>query len=196
MFASRFTAFIDACALAGALKRIRLLTLAEAEFFRVRWSEPVLQETERTTAEILTGKGVADATTHAMRARAKMEAAFAEATVTGFADLLVPGEGLPDQNDAHVLAAAIKTRASVVVTDNLKDFPVKILPPLDLEARSTDASLADTIALDPGRATAAVRTMRLRFKRPEKHAEALLVDMGAAGRVETVDVLRPYAAVL
>ncbi|MET7244264.1 PIN domain-containing protein [Methylobacterium sp. EM32] len=196
MFASRFTAFIDACALAGALKRNLLLTLAEAEFFRVRWSEPVLTETERAIAEILSGKGVPDADAHAMRARANMEAAFEEAMVTGFTDLLIHGEKLPDKDDAHVLAAAIKTRASVIVTDNLKDFPAEILLPLDLEARSTDAFLADTIALDMGRATAAIRTMRLRFKRPEKHPEALLVDMDAAGLVETVDVLRPYAAVL
>lgn len=39
MFANRFTALIDACALAGALKRNLLLTLAEAEFFRLRWSD-------------------------------------------------------------------------------------------------------------------------------------------------------------
>ncbi|MGE7415109.1 PIN domain-containing protein [Methylobacterium tarhaniae] len=196
MFASRFTAFIDACALAGALKRNLLLTLAEAEFFRVRWSEPVLMETERAIAEILSCKGVADAAAHGARARAAMETAFAEAAVTGFADFLIHGAGLPDKNDAHVLAAAVKTRASVIVTDNLKDFPAEILLPLDLEARSTDAFLADTIALDTGRAAAAIRTMRLRLKRPEKHAEALLVDMDAAGLVETVDVLRPYAAVL
>lgn len=79
MFASRFTAFLDACALAGAPKRNLLLTLAEAEFFRVRGSEPVLVETERAIAEILSGKGVADATAYAIRARATMEAAFAEA---------------------------------------------------------------------------------------------------------------------
>ncbi|KMO10325.1 PIN domain-containing protein [Methylobacterium platani] len=196
MFASRCTAFIDACALAGALKRNLLLTLAEAEFFRIRWSEPVLIETERAIAEILSGKDVADAAGRAARARAAMEVAFEEAMVSGFAGLLGLGAGLPDESDAHVLAAAVKTRASVIVTDNLKDFPAAILLPMDLEARSTDVFLADTIALDPGRATAAIRLMRRRFRRPEKDAEALLVDMDAAGLVETVDVLRPYAAVL
>jgi hypothetical protein len=47
LFANRFTAFVDACTLAGALKRNLLLTLAEAQFFRVRWSAPVLDETQR-----------------------------------------------------------------------------------------------------------------------------------------------------
>ena len=67
-----------------------------------------------------------------------------------------------------------------------------VLAPLNLEARSADAFIADTIALDPGRAVAAVRQMRLRLKRPEKTAEALLVDMEVEGLVETVDILRPH----
>lgn len=38
MFANRYTALIDACTLADVFRRNLLLTLAEAEFFRVRWS--------------------------------------------------------------------------------------------------------------------------------------------------------------
>jgi hypothetical protein len=37
-----------------------------------------------------------------------------------------------------------------------------------------------------------VRTMRERLKKPEKTVEALLLDMEAAGLVETVDVLRAH----
>lgn len=95
-----------------------------------------------------------------------------------------------------MLAAALKTRAAIIVVDNLKDFPPAILGPLNLEARSADEFIADTIALDPGRAVAAVRTMRQRFKRPEKTVEALLLDMEAGGLTETVDVLRPHVASL
>jgi len=56
LFANRYTVFIDACTLASALKRNLLLTLAEAEFFRVRWSVQVLDETQRAIATILTDK--------------------------------------------------------------------------------------------------------------------------------------------
>lgn len=59
-------------------------------------------------------------------------------------------------------------------------------------AEAADVFIADTIALDHGRAAAAVRTMRERFRRPEKTAEALLLDMEAAGLIETADVLRPH----
>lgn len=194
MFANRYTAFIDACTLASALRRNLLLTLAEAEFFRVRWSVPVLDETERAIEAILTDKGYArdDAKDRAARARLAMETAFEEAIVDDFQNLLSACEGLPDPGDVHVLAAALKTQAATIVTENLKDFPDHVLAPLNIEARAADAFIADTIALDTGRAVAAIRTMRLRLKRPEKTAEILLLDMEAAGLTETVDVLRPH----
>src|ERR1017187_7008172 len=51
-------------------------------------------------------------------------------------DALVPGnedwiEGLqlPDAGDRHVLAAAIRGRADVIITVNLRDFPADVLTP-------------------------------------------------------------------
>lgn len=192
MFANRFTAFVDACTLAGTLKRNLLLTLAEGEFFRLRWSTRVLDETEKAIEKILQGKGVEDATERAKRAKSFMEAAFEEACVTDFDQFLPTCAGLPDSDDAHVLAAAMKTQAAMIVTDNLKDFPDAILMPLNIEARSADAFIADTISLDPGRAVAAIRRMRERLKKPEKTADVLLLDMEAEGLIETVDVLRAH----
>jgi len=192
VFANRFTALVDACALAGALKRNLLLTLAEAEFFRLRWSNQILDETEAAITSILSGKGVEDAADRAARARTAMVTAFEEACVDDFSGMIGAVVGLPDENDRHVVAAALKTSASVIVTDNLKDFPAHILTPLNLEARSADAFIADTIALDPGRAVAAIRRMRERFRRPEKTPDILLLDMEAAGLTETVDVLKPH----
>ncbi len=66
------------------------------------------------------------------------------------------------------------------------------MAPLDLEAKTADAFIADTIDLDTGEAVAAVRQMRARFQRPEKTAEMLLLDMEAAGLIETADVLREH----
>lgn len=192
MFANRYTAFADACILAGALKRNLLLTLAEAEFFRLRWSVQVLEETERAIEKILRGRGVEDATDRARRARAAMEAAFEEACVLDFEHLLPVCAALPDPDDQHVLAAAIKTQAATIVTDNLRDFPDPVLSKLNMEARSADDFIADTIALDTGRAVAAIRRMRERFKKPEKTAEVLLLDMEAEGLIAVVDILKPH----
>ena len=192
MFANRFTALVDACTLVSPLKRNLLLSLAEAGFFRLRWSGCILDETEAAVEKILSGRGVTDAAAQAERARNNMEVAFEDAMVTDFDHLLPVATGLPDPDDAHVIAAAVKTQAAMIVTENLKDFPSTILDPLNLDAKSADAFIADTVALDEGRAVAAIRNMRERFKRPTMTAEALLLKMEAEGLLETADLLRPY----
>ncbi len=198
MFANRYTAFIDACVLVSTLRRNLLLTLAEAEFFRIRWSAEVLEETRRTIERLLLSKNkpANEAAAQALRAVAAMQKAFEEAEVRDFRNLIPACSGMPDKDDVHVLAAALKTQAATIVTENLKDFPIAILEPLNIEARSADDFIADTIALDPGRAIAAIRIMRERLKRPERSAEDLLLDMEAAGLVATVDVLRPHMSSL
>jgi hypothetical protein len=130
LFANRFTAFLDACSLASALKRNLLLSLAEAEFFRLRWSTRVLDETEAAIEEILRGKGFDDATARAKQARASMEAAFEDAMVTDVDNFLPVAAGVPDPADHHVVAAAAKTQAAMIVTENLKDFPATVLSDL------------------------------------------------------------------
>lgn len=192
MFANRFTVLLDACALVGPLKRNLLLSLAEAEFFRVRWSARILDEVERAIVEQMADREIMDAQVRAARARGAMECAFKDAAVTGY-EALIGGLGnLPDPDDAHVIAAAVKARASVIVTDNVKHFPTRLLTPLDLEAKTTDAFLADTIDLDIGRAIAAIRQMRERFQKPEKRPEVLLLDMETVSLTQTVDVLREH----
>ena len=94
------------------------------------------------------------------------------------------------------MAAALKTRASVIVTNNKKDFPTEVLAPLDLEVKSADEFIADTIDLDVGRAVAAVRQMRERFKKPEMSADALLLLMEARGLTLSLHMLREHVASL
>lgn len=192
MFANRFTVVMDACVLVSPLKRNLLLSLAEAEFFRVRWSARILDEAERAIAKLIADREAVEAQSKAALARRKMEHAFEDAAVIGYESLVASLRELPDPDDAHVIAAAVKTRASVIVTDNLKHFPAGLLVPLDLEAKTADAFLADTIDLDIGRAVAAIRRMRERFNRPEKSPEMLLLAMEAVELTQTVDVLREH----
>jgi hypothetical protein len=192
LFANRYTALIDACSLAGALKRNLLLTLAEAGFYRVRWSQAVINETQSAILDILQKREIADAESRSKAAIEVMMDAFDDAMVDDYDDFLCVADGLPDKNDAHVLAAALKTRAHVIVTDNLKHFPAAVLLPLNIQARTTDEFTADTITLDPGKAVGAIRVMRQRLNRPGKSAADLFIDMEASGLVLTVDALRPY----
>lgn len=192
MFANRYTALVDACSLVSVLRRNLLLSLAEAEFFRLRWSQPILDETERALTNLHHQRGNADAAARARRAIAAMTTAFPEAMVDDFAQLLAKPIGLPDPNDEHVIAAAVKTQAHAIVTENIADFPVELLSKLNLETRTADEFIADTIALEEGLAIPAIRNMRLRLTRPEMDASDLLRSFEAHGLFETVSVLTQH----
>jgi hypothetical protein len=51
--------------------------------------------------------------------------------VSGY-EPLIEGLKLPDPDDRHVLAAAVKAGAQVIVTRNLRDFPAADLEPSGL----------------------------------------------------------------
>lgn len=195
MFANRFTAMLDACVLVPALTRNLLLSLAEAELFRPRWSARILDEMEVAVGRMLTDRGDENADEKARKARRAMECAFEDATVAGYEMLEAGLAELPDPGDRHVIAAAVKTRASIIVTDNLGDFPRDLLEPLDLEAKPADEFMADTVSLSPPLAVAAIHRMRARLKRPAKGFEDLLLDLERNGLIETADTLREWGGI-
>ena len=112
LYPNRFTVILDANVLGGALKRNMLLSLAAAGLFRPRWSNRILDETERANSRITKGN------TNTHRQREEIERAFPDGLVTGF-ETFGDKLDLPDPDDNHVLAATIETAAAVIVTDNL-----------------------------------------------------------------------------
>jgi len=63
-------------------------------------------------------------------------------------EALIPGLDLPDPNDRHVLAAAIKSGAQVIVTHNLRDFPPAAIERYGIEAQHPDAFVLNLIDLN------------------------------------------------
>ena len=55
---------------------------------------------------------------------------------------------LPDPDDRHVLAAAIKVNAQLIVTRNLKDFPPKTLAQWGIRPKSPDNFVRDVMDFD------------------------------------------------
>ncbi|WP_171181053.1 PIN domain-containing protein [Ruegeria sp. HKCCD8929] len=188
-YADRFTALLDACVLGGALRRNMLLSLAEAGLFRPRWSARILDETQKAVSQIT--KGATDGS----RQRAAIEVAFPEALVTGY-EIFEDKLALPDPDDNHVLAAAISTSASVIVTDNLADFPAESLVPHAVDAISADDFIADTIELDPSEAILALRRMRERFNNPALDVAALIHKAEAQGLLQVATVMDEYQSLL
>lgn len=70
--------------------------------------------------------------------------------VTGYDDL-VEGLTLSDPDDRHVLAAAIRGQAAVIVTFNLDDYPSDYLAQFGIEAQHPDEFIMHQIDLSPGR---------------------------------------------
>lgn len=179
--------------LVSAPRRDLLLTLAEAEFFRVRWSRNIISETQSALRNIFAERDFQDHDARAARAVAAMQTAFPEALVDDQEGLEPLTFGLPDANDEHVLSAAVQTQAQAIVTDNLADFPAAILSPLNIEARTADDFIADTIALDEGKAVAAIRSMRARRRRPEMSPQDFLKSLETHRLFVTASILSNHA---
>ncbi|GAA1984283.1 hypothetical protein [Amycolatopsis minnesotensis] len=81
-----------------------------------------------------------------MRRVAMMRATFPDALVTGH-EPLIPAM-TNDPKDRHVLAAAVRADAAVIVTTNLKDFPSAALAPYDIDAVSPDDFLLNQLELN------------------------------------------------
>ena len=79
---------------------------------------------------------------------------------------------LPDQDDRHVLAAAIACAADVIVTFNIADFPPALLSPFRITALDPD-TLAGQL-LDPGVVEATAADHRASLTRPALSADEYL----------------------
>lgn len=139
-----FPALLDTCVLFPQYLNDTLLTQAASGTFRPLWSRGILDELgrvlERETR--MTPEQVA----HRLN---RMRTAFPDAEVTGYEDLI---DGMTcDEKDRHVLAAAVRANAEVLVTANLKDFPEPAIKSFDLTVVSPDDFLLDQLDLYPAR---------------------------------------------
>jgi hypothetical protein len=115
--------------------------------------------------------------------------------VTGYEDL-VESLTLPDPDDRHVLAAAIRAAAGVIVTFNLKDFPVGVLAPYNIEAQHPDEFLAALFDVAPGPVCSVVKKQREALRNPPKTAEEVLATLESQGLVQLIARLRQFTELL
>ncbi|MEV4288812.1 hypothetical protein AB0K40_25170 [Nonomuraea bangladeshensis] len=100
------------------------------------------------------------------------------------------GLKLPDPDDRHVLAAAIKVGAGVIVTSNLRDFPAEHLAPWNIEAQSPDDFVLNQIDRDGRIVWACVQQIADSRTRPPETVNDVLDALERAGLVESVAALR------
>ena len=180
-----FVVLYDACVLYPAPLRDLLVRLANTGIVRARWSEAILDE---CFSSIL--KNRPDLKQEALqRTRELMTQAVADCIVTGFEDL-IEGLELPDQNDRHVLAAAILAGAQAIITFNLGDFPDEKLTPYNVEAKHPDDFVLDAIDLAPGLVTTAISLQASGLRNPPRTVGELLDILRDQGLVRSVAKLR------
>jgi predicted nucleic acid-binding protein len=181
-------AFLDASVLYPATLRSVLMFLAAKSAFVALWSERVHEERMAALAADrpdLSPRNIA-------RVRSLMEAHVDEATVTRF-EGRIPELTLPDPDDRHVLAAAIQGRAQVIVTTNLKDFPVDVLAPYAITALHPDVFIAGLVDSDPDAVITALAADRARLRNPPMTAAIYLASLLHAGLPATVAALKSLA---
>jgi len=152
-----FRVLLDACVLAPYHLSDLLLRLGEAELFDPLWSAEILDEVRRHVPAGAQGR--VD----------RMARAFPLADVEGYEGLIPAMSN--QEKDRHVLAAAVRGGAALVVTANLKDFPAAALEPYGIEAIHPDAFLLDQFDLDPARVLQVLADQRNGYTRPELSIE-------------------------
>ena len=188
---SPFTAVYDACVLYPAPLRDFLMWLALSGRFRARWSTQIHDEWKRNLL-----KNRPDLKAEQVdRTSVLMDQAIPDARVTGHEDL-IDGLTLPDPDDRHVLAAAIRCNASVIVTFNEKDFPADILAGFGVEAQHPDVFAENLFDLDQAAVVAAAQRQRQQLKNPPMEVDRYLDVMRRQGLTQTMKSLAAFRGVL
>jgi predicted nucleic acid-binding protein len=182
---SNFTVVYDACVLYPAPLRDLLMELALTDSFRARWSEEIHQEWIRNVLK----KRPDLNESQLIKTKACMDANVRDALVTDF-ESLIPSLKLPDKNDRHVLAAAIRCSAGVIVTFNLKDFPSDYLSTFGVEAQHPDEFILYLLDLYPVQVCSAAEKVRQRLRNPVMNPEKYLENLLRQSLPQTVSRMR------
>lgn len=178
----RFTCVLDTNVIYPIDVRDLLFWFASFDLYTPKWSKHIFSE----WASVMERKGVS--TVEIEKRLAKANDAFPDALVKNYESLLESLK-LPDEKDRHVLAAAIKTNANVIVTNNIKDFPNNYLSRFGLTAKSADDFLTDTIDLNNNLATEAFRSLVLNRANPDLDEYEVLDRLRKNGLKDTANYI-------
>lgn len=178
----RFTAVLDTNVLFPLYCRDILLWFAFYDLYTPKWSAHIFDEWE----DVMSRKGMPAETIQ--RQLSVVREAFPDALVTSY-EPIIPSLEMRDEKDKHVLAAAIKTIANVIVTNNLKDFDNGYLGTFNLSAKSPDDFLTDIIDLNQKTSVEAFKAMVLHKKKPPLTELEVLVILKKSGLTDSASYL-------
>ena len=181
---SRFTAILDACVIYPAPLRDLLLNLAAVELYKPKWTKEIQEE---WINNLLLNRP--DLKRESLNNTCQvMDAAFPDSNITDYEEL-IDGLTLPDLKDRHVLAAAIKSKADIIVTSNLKDFPSAYTRKYDIEVQHPDDFISNLINLDKDKVIVALLNQIESLKNPPKSKNEVLETLLKCGLGKSVKLL-------
>ncbi|MFZ4768372.1 MAG: PIN domain-containing protein [Roseimicrobium sp.] len=182
---------LDACVLYPAALRDLLMRLAVHELIQAKWSEKIHEEW--MTAVL---RERPDLTLKQLeRTRQLMDLHAGDCLVSGH-EWRIESLSLPDENDRHVLAAAIEAEVDAIVTWNLGDFPKETLATHGIERWSPDELLMQLLRSDEDAVVRLMREHRASLRNPPKSADEYLETLEQQRLSQSVQVLRGRLAEL
>ena len=163
-----FIVIYDASVIYGGLVRDLLIRVAAGGLVQAKWTSEILDEAFDNLLENRPDLSRA----RLQRTRELMTEAVRDSLVEGYQPL-IDGLNLPDPDDRHVLAAAIRSGAQVIVTSNIKDFPDEALQPFGITAQLPDDFLSALVELDPNQLWSIVDAIASKLREPESREEIL-----------------------
>ncbi|GGO47150.1 PIN domain-containing protein [Streptomyces lasiicapitis] len=181
-----FVAIYDANVLYPSTLRDVLIRVAQAGLVQAKWTDQILDETFRNLKE---NRPDLDPRKLDLT-RDRMAGAIRDVLVKGY-EPLIDILDLPDPGDRHVLAAAIRAKAQVIVTSNLRDFPAEKLSAWDVQAVHPDAFIEAQVGLSPGLVYAVLAQMADVWRKPPNAVVADVIDsLEREGLVASAAALR------
>lgn len=138
-----FPVVLDACVLIPMPLADTLLRLAARRLYLPKWTDQIMAEVSRNLQDNF---GLTPA--QAGHRESEIRKHFGEAWVEGYEDLVPVMTN--EAKDRHVLAAAVRSGAEVIVTYNLRDFRHTALRPYSITAQGPSTFLKQLYELDPG----------------------------------------------
>jgi len=182
---NKLSVVYDACVLYPAPLRDTLMSLAVTRLFRAHWTSDINDEWTRNLL-----RARPDISPQQLaRTRTVMDRAVPDALVTGYGGL-IQTLTLPDPDDRHVLAAAIRCGVGLIITFNVKDFPAHILGDYGIETCHPDIFTRRLLEEHPAEVITALKKQHQRLVRPAHSAEEFLNTLARQGLEQTVAALR------
>lgn len=186
----RYTVVFDACVLYPAPLRDFLLRLSMTGLFAAKWTNQIHDEWIRNVL-----KSRPELEDKLPRTRELMDKAVPDSLVAGY-EPLMENLQLPDTDDRHVLAAAIRSGAQAIITFNLKDFPDSVLNQYGIEAMHPDAFIENQLDLHQGAVIATAKQHREALKNPPKTADEYIETIAAQGLAISADRFRDFVELI